>query len=280
MTTFLEFLYFLTGLTALVALVALFRRRRAAARRFAALGVAGVVVCFALYQYLSAAAGRSAPSPPPAPATFAAAPPTFERLLQHIEQCGEYWGECGALIDRAQSLLAGNRVEHDSGVMRLRLLTGVMHTLRAPEEGPAALQFHAHLSEPGYYLVHVQYQQGDGYLLVSDRTGATYVLDGLPVFSPLRDRFTVASGDLATQYNPSALSVWRITTDTVIREFSWRDAGYREGWYPRAPIWSNDSTIRVTQVFGDTDAGAPRASGPPATLRLSGGRWVFNRRGR
>jgi hypothetical protein len=273
-TLFLEFLYFLTGLSVLVALVALFRRRRAAARRFAGIGVAGVLICIALYQYLSATGGRPEASPSPAPATFASAPPTFERLLQHIEQCGEYWGECGVLIDRAQSLLAGNRVVHDSGAIGLRLLDGTMHTVSAPEAGPAALQFHAYLSEPGYYLIHVQYQQGDGYLLVNDRTGTTYQLDGLPVFSPLRDRFAVATGDLATQFNPAALSVWRIASDSVIREFEWRDAGYREGWYPRDPVWSNDSTIRVTQVAGEGEVGGS------ATLRRSGGRWLFNRRER
>lgn len=279
MANFLEFLYFLTGFSILVALVALFRRRRAAARRFAALGAAGVLACLGLYQYLSAMR-RPAAVPPPAPATFAAQPPTFERLLRHIEQCGEYWGECGVLIDQAQSLLAGNRVAHESTAIRVRLVDGTLHRVSAPEPERASLQFHAHLSDPGYYLIHVQYGQGDGYLLISDRSGATYALDGLPVFSPLRDRFAVASGDLATQANPAALSVWRISSDTVVREFSWRDDGYREGWYPRAPAWSNDSTIRVQQVFGADASGAPRAAPPPATLRRSGQRWSFIAQGR
>lgn len=284
MVNFLEFLYFLTGLSVVVALGAMIRRRREAARRFGMIAVAGVAISFGLYQYLSAAARRGA-----TPVTVLDSLPgleaageqaSFERLVRLVERCGEHWGVCGRRIETAQLPLAAGRARRDSAGLWIRLADGTFRLLNDSVPERASRQFHAWLPEHGFYLVHLQYVEGDAYEMVSERTGTAHLLDDFPVFSRGQDRFAVASGDLETQYNPTSLSVWRIGRDSLVREFDWRDDDHGDGWYPHAPVWAGDTLISVTQVFGDDATGAPRAAPPPATLRLRDGRWIFQRRDR
>ena len=66
----------------------------------------------------------------------------------------------------------------------------------------------------GWYLLHIQYWEGDAYLMVNERSGKQILLDDLPIFSPNGKRIIVASLDLIAEYNPNSITAIDISNDS------------------------------------------------------------------
>jgi hypothetical protein len=181
---------------------------------------------------------------------------------------------CGATIDSAQLAVAGRLAYRDSLGLHLRLISGQYLALtRDTTDWPATYQFHAWLAPYSQYLVHLQYGEGDGYMFLDARSGARIYLDDIPVFSPSGGRFAIASGDLEVNYNPNSLSVWRITTTRVEREWQWADSAMTAGWVPRNARWRNDNTLKADYVYAAQGGGNELVAPQPLTLSRTGERW-------
>jgi hypothetical protein len=207
--------------------------------------------------------------------TAQAQAPSMARLRELEAACGSHWGECGTTLDSAQLAVAGRQAFRDSLGVHVRLASGAYLLLaRDTTDWPATYQFHAWLPRVSQYLIHLQYFEGDGYMLLDARTSARIYLDDIPVFSPSGDRFAVASGDTETNYNPTSLSVWRITRTEVIQEWRWADSALTAGWAPQAARWKNEVTIEADYLYGDPDSGELTAAHPLQLVRRNG-QWTL-----
>src|SRR5690349_15012444 len=116
--------------------------------------------------------------------TAGAQRPSMARLRELEASCGSHWGTCGATLDSAQLSVANRLAYRDSLGLHLRLASGQYLTLsRDTTDWPAAYQFHAWLAPFSQFLIHLQYGEGDGYMLLDARSGAKTYLDDIPVFS-------------------------------------------------------------------------------------------------
>ena len=107
------------------------------------------------------------------------------------------------------------------------------------------------------YVLHVQYYEGDAWLLVSRKTGARTKLSGLPVVCPDKRRFVTGSYDLDAGYNPNEVVVWAIGGDGSFKE-EWKTEP--KEWGPTFLEWLSPTRFRVRceKPHWDSDKPAPK----------------------
>ena len=94
-----------------------------------------------------------------------------------------------------------------------------------------------------YYLLHVQYYEGDQILLVNNFNGSDYYVNAPPVISPDHNFLATASFDLEAGYNPNELNIWRVGSDSIRMVYSIEPGD----WGPTDLIWLNNDTISFTK---------------------------------
>jgi hypothetical protein len=82
----------------------------------------------------------------------------------------------------------------------------------------------------GYHLVERTYYEGRDYLLINSSTGHRTALPDMPVISPGGRRILVASMDYEAGYQPNLLQVWRVTRDSLVREWELETGEYGPAW--------------------------------------------------
>lgn len=103
--------------------------------------------------------------------------------------------------------------------------------------------FQGRLDGLDYYILHIQYYEGDQILLLNSSSGYDYYINAEPVTSPDLKFIATASFDLDAGYNPNELKIWRIEKDSLKLEFSLKP----DEWGPSDIIWLNNNTIRFTK---------------------------------
>jgi hypothetical protein len=95
------------------------------------------------------------------------------------------------------------------------------------------------------HLLREKYYEGWSYRLVNDSTGRTTGLAEVPLVGPEGRRFVVASLDLDAFYNPNTIELWRVSADSLVREFV-LDGG--ELWGPDSVAWVSPDTVRFVRM--------------------------------
>lgn len=149
--------------------------------------------------------------------------------------------ECAQAVERSQLPHYPREVVRQDGSLRLHLRTGKTVTFKDSPE--VAYSFRDYLAGLGYFLLHFQLLEGDGYLVVNDRTGRKYPIHDLPLFSPDRRRLATLSMDLEAGFNPNALQIWRLTIRSMTLEWSLKP----KEWGPSEGIWLDNQTLKVVQ---------------------------------
>ncbi|HUF26104.1 MAG TPA: hypothetical protein VMM18_03890 [Gemmatimonadaceae bacterium] len=100
-----------------------------------------------------------------------------------------------------------------------------------------------------WHLVHVQYAEGDEFLLVNVRTGEEFPLDARPVFGSDNRRLATASLDLEAGYNPNALRILGVDRDSVWVEWEIEP----EDWGPSDARWQNPTALMFVRRVRSAD---------------------------
>jgi hypothetical protein len=152
--------------------------------------------------------------------------------------------DCARAIERAQLPRYAQDVTRQDGNLKLTLKTGKTLVLKdTPGVSGMSYSFRDYLPNLGYFLVHVQLWEGEGYMLVNDRTGKKYHLDDLPIISPDRTRLVTLSYDLDARYNPNAIKVWRLSPEKLVLEYSLEP----KDWGPAGGAWLDHQTVSLTK---------------------------------
>jgi hypothetical protein len=152
--------------------------------------------------------------------------------------------ECAQAVERAQLPRYPRLAVREKGRLRLTLKTGRTVLLKdTPGVTGVAYSFRDYLRDLGYFLVHVQLFEGDGYLMINDRTGRRYSIHDLPMVSPDRTRLATLSLDLEAGYNPNAIQIWRLTPAAMSLEWSLSP----QDWGPAGGKWLDNATLSLVR---------------------------------
>lgn len=79
--------------------------------------------------------------------------------------------------------------------------------------------FYGYYPAIDYVALHVQYGEGDAYMLVNRKNGFKQLIIGKPNLSPNGESFIVTSADLEAHYNENGIQYYKQTEDTLVCEF-------------------------------------------------------------
>jgi hypothetical protein len=100
-------------------------------------------------------------------------------------------------------------------------------------------RYREYLSSIKYHLIHLQYYEGGGYVLLNANNGKYKVIENIPVISPDKTRIAVIS--YCDAYCSPGIAIMRITDEDIISEFSLKP----EYWASGKLQWVNDNNIKV-----------------------------------
>lgn len=141
------------------------------------------------------------------------------------------------------------------------------------------------IPEQEMFVVHIQYWEGDAYLLVDARTGADVQLQGYPRLSPNRAEFVTVSGE-ESDYNWNGIEVWRFAANGPQQEWRheitdrWPHPSYHcfRGWREPDRIWLT-ATRYVEQDMTTNDGRLLAVMKPvaePSSLTRTDRGWQLN----
>lgn len=172
---------------------------------------------------------------------------------------------CGRLIEAAQLKRLPNLAVRDGAVLRVSLYPAGVATFADTEalNGGRSYSLWDYLDPINAVLLYTTDGDTVTFTLLQRASGRKAELPAEPKVSPDRQRLVTA--DFCESRCVNELAVWRVTRDSVRKEYSWKPA---EAWTDAAATWKDVDTLVVEY----TPAGAPK----PAVLerRMSDPGWI------
>lgn len=107
-------------------------------------------------------------------------------------------------------------------------------------DSSVSYQFVDRLAAVGYYLVHIQYWEGDEYRMVNETNGRHFDIPVKPEISPGKKRLAAVSASDA--YNFNGIEVWRFMKGRMKREWKLEPEGHPAFHFI---AWDGDDAFRV-----------------------------------
>jgi hypothetical protein len=247
-------------------------------------GVTGVIGLVAFSEMFDR--GGTSSNPPTGPANAAAPatttpptppPPSIPKLsnAKAASLCANIFNtyECAKAVERFQLGQAEYKpyAARSGKSLELTLRNGGRVTfLDAGKDADSVFYcLREYLPEVGYFVLHRQYYEGNSYVLVDDRQGSQFDVNGLPVVSPDLRRMVMTSFDLEAGYLPNMLLILRRDDAGLQTEASFSP----QDWGPSDAVWVDGETIRFTMNHPTNEPGSYRKVPGRAVFR--GGKWAL-----
>lgn len=91
----------------------------------------------------------------------------------------------------------------------------------------------------GFYIVRIQWYEGNGYAIINDQTGEITRMNGRPFFSPDGKHIISVMEDVEATYSTNGLEMYEVVDGAVTQTGSL----YPETWGPNLAKWTSDSTV-------------------------------------
>jgi hypothetical protein len=180
---------------------------------------------------------------------------------------------CARGIERKE--LAGTRkaIERSDGTLQIRTAKKVVTLVDNPEESGDSAIAYSYLGfsrELNSHVLHVQYYEGDTYMIIHHQSGNHAFPSGFPIVSPDGKYFLSLSEDMFAGYNPNNVEVW-----SVIRGGFHRIADFNPEWGPHHGNWASPRRALVRKRCYDPSDNNPAGlkSCGVAKIERSGGAW-------
>lgn len=125
----------------------------------------------------------------------------------------------------------------------------------APGVEGVSYSYQRYLAPIEHHLIHLQFWEGNAYLLLHHRTGRRTDIQGVPIVAGDGRRFVTTSSDLVAQYDPTEVQVWRVGDGTIELEWSYQppaDPGWdAQPWGPADARWRGPGEIVIRRVYLD-----------------------------
>ena len=125
------------------------------------------------------------------------------------------------------------------------------------------------------HVIHLNYYEGDAYMVIDHRTGQLAYPSGFPVWSPDGTHFLSVSQDMFASFNPNNVEIWELNSGKFVRLFN-----LEPEWGPGVGKWIAPHTIQVEKFCYEdsTTLLANSATLTPcgtAKIHRSGRKWVL-----
>jgi hypothetical protein len=184
-------------------------------------------------------------------------------------------GACADAIEKHQLSRGVKGATRTAERLSITLANGKRVELRTEgdgEPGGTSYRYLQYLPAIGFHLVHVQYYEGNEYLLVSNANGSRQLVPDLPRISPDRSRLVAVSASEA--YNVNGVFVYRIKDGRISPVFAHEPEEYALYTFVR---WKDANSIELKKFSRADDKTCPghQFMTVAAELAADGDRWGF-----
>lgn len=138
--------------------------------------------------------------------------------------------------------------------LTLLLNTGDSLMLIDDHEKVEQYSFIAHLPRINYYLIKVQYPEGNSYMIVNSNNGFKKYIPGLPFVSISGNKILAVNPDLVAGHTPNVLQLLTLNADSLVTNFTL----HVKNWGPDKVKWTSDTSLILQKQHLVTDTANSR----------------------
>lgn len=164
--------------------------------------------------------------------------------------------ECAQTIERYQikkySKYITRSETNEGKFLKIKLKNSAVKTykdINLESEEDVLFSFRDYLQDIGYFIVHYQLWEGDGYIMINDKTGFETPLSELPVISPDRKRIISVSASIA--YNWNGIVIYKFTPKDMVLEFNYDTEKVGLFYFEK---WINNKAVKLKKCIGIEEA--------------------------
>jgi hypothetical protein len=158
--------------------------------------------------------------------------------------------ECAEKIENYQFKKGVSGVSRTGKKLIIVLQSGkkIIFTDSEPDDSNGKwYQYREYFSSITCHLIHLQYYEGEGYIVLNANNGKYEIIEHIPSISPGRIRIAVIS--YCDAYCNPGIEIYKLTDKDIIKEYS---RPSKEYWFSGNLQWLDDNNIKVTiKVWSD-----------------------------
>ena len=146
---------------------------------------------------------------------------------------------------KVEKYLTGKYKDHFSrkgNVLTLKLANGKTLALNEKNNVGESYSFENYFPEIDYYLIRVQYDEGNTYLLVNRKNGYKKYVFGQIRVSPSQTQIASVNSDFEAGYSENGIQLFAIQGDTLACKFQ---ATIDANWGPANIKWINENQLHI-----------------------------------
>lgn len=173
------------------------------------------------------------------------APAAIEQQVQECAPLHFNTFNCARGIERKMIGTEHSTVRRTKESLRIRLATRMVKLVDAPNKHGDKSIAYSYLGfdrKLKLHIIHLQRDEGDGYMVIHHYSGQRALPSGYPLASPDGKMFLSISEDLFGGTRPNNIEIWNITKG----RFS-KDASFDPTWGPRRGQWQTPVRVKIAK---------------------------------
>ncbi len=146
--------------------------------------------------------------------------------------------DCARGIERKTLSAESKAVRRSGNTLQLRLEKQTIRLVDDPTgsgDSPASYSYLGFSRKLMSHILHVQYPEGNVYMVIHHRSGKRALPSGYPLASPDGQHFLSLSEDMFAGYNPNNIEIWQVRSGGFRRV-----ANHAPEWGPHNGNWASD----------------------------------------
>lgn len=194
---------------------------------------------------------------------------TFSSSNPYCKGIGNFY-ECAKEVEKVQIRESNLNISRSGTILRLPLKSGQILEIKDKKDSEG-FTFVKFLERINFYLLRVQFYEGDAFVLVNYTEGKIFRIPSIPIISPDNSSIVCVSFDFA--YNPVGVWVYELVNGKVVERFSSEQISLGHIWGADKAYWLSPDSIKIQKLTGLGRGLTPQRS----WIRLNrvNGKWSF-----
>lgn len=173
---------------------------------------------------------------------------------------------CARGIERKKLVEGDGTINRTDGTLRIRIADRTVTLVDKLTESGGDTIVYSYLGfnkKLNSHVLHIQYYEGDAYMVIHHSSGQNVFPSGYPIASPDGKHFLSISEDMFAGYSPNNVEIWQVTAGRYRRV-----ANFEPEWGPYQGSWLDFRRARIAKHCYDSSKGNSTGLKPCGMARI------------
>ena len=170
---------------------------------------------------------------------------SMEKGVDACEKKGANSHECARAIEELALQRPGSAARRNDEILEIRTTKGytAFHDAISESNNSVAYSYLGYLEQIKSHVVHVQYYEGNSFLILDYNVASKAYAAGFPIVSPDNQRFLSIYQDAYGEFGGTHIEMWSVNASGSTRE-----ATFQPSWMPVSAVWLDANKFEIAKL--------------------------------